>query len=90
MNILVTGGAGYVGSIITEGLVNKGHRVIVLDNLKQGHREASTAIAPAPRSVLTRIASITSKAEGIIITRMERIIAAAGDSPRSIFKYQNT
>ena len=40
MNILVTGGAGYVGSIITEGLLDKGHRVVVLDNLKQGHREA--------------------------------------------------
>jgi UDP-glucose 4-epimerase len=40
MNILVTGGAGYVGSIVTEGLLGKGHRVIVLDNLQQGHREA--------------------------------------------------
>ncbi len=40
MNILVTGGAGYVGSIITEGLFEKGHTVIVLDNLQQGHREA--------------------------------------------------
>jgi UDP-glucose 4-epimerase len=40
MNILVTGGAGFVGSIITEGLLDKGHRVIVLDNLQQGHREA--------------------------------------------------
>ena len=40
MNILVTGGAGYIGSIITEELVAKGHQVIVLDNLKQGHRAA--------------------------------------------------
>ena len=40
MNILVTGGAGYVGSIITEGLLEKGHKVIVLDNLQQGHKEA--------------------------------------------------
>ena len=40
MNIVVTGGAGYVGSIITESLVEKGHTVIVLDNLQQGHREA--------------------------------------------------
>ena len=40
MNILVTGGAGYIGSIITEKLVAKGHQVIVLDNLKQGHRAA--------------------------------------------------
>ena len=40
MNILVTGGAGYVGSIITEGLLEKGHEVTVLDNLQQGHQEA--------------------------------------------------
>lgn len=40
MNILVTGGAGYVGSVITEGLLDKGHKVIVLDNLQQGHKEA--------------------------------------------------
>ena len=40
MHILVTGGAGYVGSILAEELVAKGHQVIVLDNLKQGHRAA--------------------------------------------------
>lgn len=40
MNILVTGGAGYVGSIVAEELVNQEHRVIVLDNLQQGHKEA--------------------------------------------------
>jgi len=40
MNILVTGGAGYIGSVLTEVLVREGHQVIVLDNLKQGHRHA--------------------------------------------------
>jgi UDP-glucose 4-epimerase len=40
MNILVTGGAGYVGSIVTEELVKKGHKVVVVDSLKQGHRSA--------------------------------------------------
>ena len=40
MNILVTGGAGYVGSIVTEELLKQGYRAIVLDNLQQGHREA--------------------------------------------------
>ena len=41
MNILVTGGVGYVGSIVTEELLNKGYRVIILDNLQQGHKEAT-------------------------------------------------
>lgn len=40
MNILVTGGAGYIGSVTTEALLERGHRVVVLDNLGAGHREA--------------------------------------------------
>jgi UDP-glucose 4-epimerase len=40
MNILVTGGAGYVGSIVVEQLINEGYRVVVIDNLQQGHRSA--------------------------------------------------
>jgi UDP-glucose 4-epimerase len=45
MNVLVTGGAGYIGSIVTEHLLKKGHNVTVLDNLQQGHREA--VLSPA-------------------------------------------
>jgi len=40
MKILVTGGAGYVGSIVAEGLLKDGCDVLVLDNLQQGHRGA--------------------------------------------------
>ena len=40
---------------------------------------------PSTALGLTRVASITPKAEDIIITRMERIIAAAGVSPRYMF-----
>ena len=40
MTILVTGGAGYIGSIVTEELVNSGNHVVVLDNLSQGHQAA--------------------------------------------------
>ena len=40
MNILVTGGAGYIGSIVAKELVKAGERVIVYDNLSQGHRNA--------------------------------------------------
>lgn len=40
MNILVTGGAGYIGSHTVLELVNRGHRVVVLDNLSKGHRAA--------------------------------------------------
>ncbi len=40
MRILVTGGAGYIGSVITEELIRIGHTVTVYDNLEKGHREA--------------------------------------------------
>ena len=40
MNILVTGAAGYVGSVCAEALVKSGHSVIALDNLSEGHRQA--------------------------------------------------
>ena len=40
MNILVTGGAGYIGSIVTEELIKQGDRVVVFDNLYYGHRAA--------------------------------------------------
>ena len=40
MRILVSGGAGYIGSVVTEQLIEAGHRVVVLDSLYQGHVEA--------------------------------------------------
>ena len=40
MNVFVTGGAGYIGSICVEELINAGHTVTVLDNLSEGHRSA--------------------------------------------------
>jgi UDP-glucose 4-epimerase len=40
VKILVTGGAGYIGSICVEDLLNRGHDVTVFDNLTEGHRKA--------------------------------------------------
>ena len=40
MNVLVTGGAGYIGSVCTEELLNAGHAVAVYDDLTEGHRSA--------------------------------------------------
>ena len=40
MNILVTGAAGYIGSVCTESLIARGHSVIALDDLSEGHEEA--------------------------------------------------
>ena len=43
MKLLVTGGAGYIGSIVARQLLGAGHDVVVLDNLERGHR---AAVAP--------------------------------------------
>lgn len=43
MNILVTGGAGYIGSATAQALLQAGHRVTILDSLVTGHRAAIPA-----------------------------------------------
>lgn len=58
MNILVTGGAGYIGSVAAEELLKAGESVIVFDNLSQGHQEAVHPEAVFVEGDLKDIASI--------------------------------
>ena len=53
MRLLVTGGAGYVGSITVETLVGAGFEVLVIDDLRTGHR---SAVHPAARFVRANVA----------------------------------
>ncbi|MDW8071691.1 MAG: NAD-dependent epimerase/dehydratase family protein, partial [Anaerolineae bacterium] len=53
MRILVTGGAGYIGSIVVEQLVEAGETVLVFDNLYQGH---AAAVHPGARLVVGDLA----------------------------------
>src|ERR1700722_14321164 len=46
MKLLVTGGAGYIGSICVEQLLEQGHDVTIFDNLTEGHRRAIDPRAP--------------------------------------------
>jgi len=61
MAVLVTGGAGYIGSVTVEALRSKGERVVVLDDLVRGHRGALDADSPfyegrvGDRALLARI-----------------------------------
>ena len=56
MNILVTGGAGYIGSHTVRLLLARGHDVAVLDSLVYGHRQA----VPADRLVVADLADATT------------------------------
>ncbi|MFL6160709.1 MAG: UDP-glucose 4-epimerase GalE [Jatrophihabitantaceae bacterium] len=52
MRLLVTGGAGYIGSVVASELIEAGHRVTVLDDLSTGHADAVPAGAEfVPASV---------------------------------------
>lgn len=46
MAVLVTGGAGYIGSVVVEALRERGEDVVVLDNLSRGHRAAVDSSIP--------------------------------------------
>ena len=48
MTLLVTGGAGYIGSVVVERALARGHRIVVLDNLQEGH---AAAVPPECRLV---------------------------------------
>ncbi len=49
MRVLVTGGAGYIGGVVVEVLLGRGHEVIVLDNLVKGHADAVPPGTPLVR-----------------------------------------
>src|SRR5262245_12728404 len=52
VKLLVTGGAGYIGSVVTAQLLEAGHEVVVLDDLSTGHADAVPAGAGFVRGTL--------------------------------------
>ncbi len=60
MKVLVTGGAGYIGSVVVEQLVESGQEVVVFDNLSQGHRQAVHAKATLVEGDLAQRSAIDS------------------------------
>lgn len=58
MKVLVTGGAGYVGSTATAELIKAGHEVVVFDNLSQGHRAAVDPKAAFVQGDLANVAEV--------------------------------
>ena len=63
MNVFVTGGAGYIGSVCVSELCNAGHQVTVLDNLSEGHR---SAVDPRARFVQLDLEDRDRVAEAVL------------------------
>jgi UDP-glucose 4-epimerase len=79
MKLLVTGGAGYIGSITVEQLVGRGHDVVVFDNLYQGHREAVREITGHP--IPARVQARRAGDPAILVAGSDRIKAELGWKP---------
>ena len=77
MKVLVTGGAGYIGSVVTEELLKDGHHVIVYDNLYKGHRQA---IVEGAEFVHADLANAERLRETLATNRVEAVVHMAADS----------
>jgi UDP-glucose 4-epimerase len=77
MRVLVTGGAGYIGSVVTEELLNGGHEVVVYDSLYKGHRAAVDSRAKFVEGDLADVERVTRTLRE---REIESIIHMAADS----------
>ena len=77
MRVLVTGGAGYIGSVILEELLAHGDTVVAYDNLVKGHREAVVPGADLVEGDVLDIAGLTATLRE---RRIEAVIHMAADS----------
>ena len=74
MRLVVTGGAGYVGSVSVERLLNAGHEVTVLDTLVTGHRDA---VPPSAQLVTVSVGDREAVTELFRERRIEAVLHCA-------------
>jgi len=77
MRVMVTGGAGYIGSVVVEGLLRDGHHVTVYDNLSKGHR---AVIASGANFVHAELLDRESLRSALQQRKIEAVIHMAADS----------
>jgi UDP-glucose 4-epimerase len=91
MRILVTGGAGYIGSVVVEELVRDRHDVIVYDNLSKGHRASVVEGATFVQGDLldtTRLLGTltTSRIEAVIHLAASSLVGESGEHPAKYYR----
>ncbi|MGH9857145.1 MAG: UDP-glucose 4-epimerase GalE [Acidobacteriota bacterium] len=91
MRVLVTGGGGYIGSVITEELVRTGHEVTVFDNLSKGHREAIGSGVYFVQADLSDSAVLQStmreqKIEAVIHMAASSLVGESMQNPREYYR----
>ena len=77
MRVLVTGGAGYIGSVVVEELLHDDHQVVVYDNLTKGHRQSVLPDVPFINSDLLDREQLTATLRE---HQIEAVIHMAADS----------
>ena len=87
MRVLVTGGAGYIGSVVSEQLVSDGHEVVVYDNLSKGHREAVVAGARFVEGDLHDAEKLRETLNGIDAVIHMAAFSLVGESVEAPSKY---
>lgn len=80
MKVLITGGAGYIGSVMTRLFLESGHEVIVLDNMSTGHREAVPDAVQRIEGSIDKISEIFTPADAIDVVIHLAAYIAAGES----------
>ena len=90
MNVFVTGGAGYIGSVYVEEALNAGHSVTVYDNLTEGHRGALDSRATFIQAELSDEASLAaalkqSRAEVIVHFAANALVGESMQNPGRYF-----
>ncbi len=88
-NVLVVGGAGYIGSHCVRQLIEHGHRPVVVDNLSYGHREAVPAGVPFHACDLGDVAAVAGilERERIDLVMHFAAYAYVGESVEKPLKY---
>jgi UDP-glucose 4-epimerase len=89
MKVLVTGGAGYIGSHAVKRLRQQGHQVVVLDNLSRGHRQAVSDEVPFYQLDLRETSAVTTllTAEDIDCVMHFAALAYVGESVDQPLRY---